>query len=70
MTKNWTYEEFERAVNAAWSAFSSTLLLHGMTKNQLIEFNDLVDYAEVYSSVDNAFRKVTEQGEINETMAD
>lgn len=58
MTKKWTYEEFNNAMNAARSAFSNTLLTHGMTRTELTEFHDTLDGKDGYKAVDDAFGEV------------
>lgn len=58
MIKKWNYEEYERAMSAAWNAFSNTLLTHGMTKKELSYFHNIIEDGCIYSAVDDAFREV------------
>lgn len=43
MTKKWTYEEHQYALQSAWSAFGSTLKTHGVTAEELENFFDMAD---------------------------
>lgn len=51
MTKKWTYEECEFALNSAWNAFENTMKLHGMSNTQwnafVFEFGSSGGYEHV-----------------------